>query len=215
MPELLVERDLPPSRCCSPSSAAWHHTLVLRAADLRPDHHLARRNDEGTRAGQGREGVRERERATAVRGRALLSGGRAASRPRSPPYLGLGSPRIAGLHRGASAIDHDGLVQHGGGRRGRSAAGRGVLCQHQRLWEAERPPHIMPSNTAGMPARPNPPQVNADTAALPMSYAVGAALTPPNTSGTPTLPTPPRRTPPSMTRAQLPPPTYPTPSARP
>ena len=41
--------------------AAWHHTLVLRAADLRPDHHLSRRNDEGTRAGQGREGVRERE----------------------------------------------------------------------------------------------------------------------------------------------------------
>ena len=38
-----------------------HHTLVLRAADLRPDHHLARRNDEGARAGQGREGVRERE----------------------------------------------------------------------------------------------------------------------------------------------------------
>ena len=67
-----MERDLPPSRCCSPSSAAWHHTLVLRAADLRPDHHLARRNDEGTSAGQGRERVRERERATAVRGRAAL-----------------------------------------------------------------------------------------------------------------------------------------------
>ena len=26
---------------------------------------------------------------------------------------------------------------------------------------------LMPSNTAGMPIRPNPPQANADTAALP------------------------------------------------
>ena len=123
--------------------AAWHHTLVLRAADLRPNHHLARRNDEGTRAGHGREGVRERERATVVRGRALLSEGRAVSRPHSPPYLGIGSPRKAGLCQGASAINHDGLVQHGGGRRGRSAAGRGVLCQHQRLCEVERPPRII------------------------------------------------------------------------
>ena len=41
---------------------------------------------------------------------------------------------------------------------------------------------LMPSNTAGMPARPNPPQANVDTVALPMSYAVGAALTPPNTA---------------------------------
>ena len=57
-------------------------------------------------------------------------------------------------------------------------------------WEskhlAQRSPDVLEHGRHACPARP--PQAHVDTAALPMPYAVGAAVTTPNMSGTPTRP---------------------------
>ena len=63
------------------------------------------------------------------------------------------------------------------------------VLRHQRSPDAlEHGRHVCPANP--------PSQAHADTATLPMSYAVSTALTPPNTSGTPALPNPPPGAPP-------------------